>query len=536
MDTSTLYHLLAMFEGSSQAGFDPNAGSWITRDGKHVYLFTAFNLDELKPSGAEPGKDKSEVTLNIRGHEVKKTVYSDEYINKTSKYKYARSFLVIKNEEKIDRSLRSEMKSKDPKKRQVAGCMLLIQKTGMRVGKKGNKSKAKADGLGSKKGQTVETFGASTLQKKHVRISGDKIKIKFHGKSGVLRSVKVEDKDLADLIRGQLGGKDSVNRKVPLFDRVSNTDCSKRMHEFDNHYKTKDFRTAVAMKLASGEANKIISSPPNWRSFLPKNRKKGKRLTGEQKTAAKRKMALDVVKRISTIVSNTLGNKADTAKKNYINPEVFEHTLKEIGVGEFYEEFEPSKNDKDIDAITRGVEAISSKKGSLKSKMPVLVSLLGEDAVRILQQQFIDDSDEPIVPLDDLLSLGDEDDMKESVFNDSCQKKILLSVHGVKTEQNVEEEDMKDALDAFEMLVSGVTEPTGLPVDTDIVDEAVGQGFYIIDKAIRRSSGVVVAGPFGSTNDADKHIETVLGGNFRRFQVMDGAWLSPAAFKGTDIV
>jgi murein DD-endopeptidase MepM/ murein hydrolase activator NlpD len=97
---------------------------------------------------------------------------------------------------KLQKQYRSDLKSDDPKVRAVATIVAIIDLTAMRVGNDDS-----VDEFG--------TFGASTLQKKHVKVSGNTVNFKFMGKKQVSQSFKLTDaavaKNIKDLLKGKTG-------------------------------------------------------------------------------------------------------------------------------------------------------------------------------------------------------------------------------------------------------------------------------------------------------------------------------------------
>ncbi len=97
---------------------------------------------------------------------------------------------------KLQKQYRADMKSDDPKVRAIATIVAIIDLTAMRVGNDDS-----VDEFG--------TFGASTLQKKHVKISGNTVNFKFMGKKQVSQSFKLTDaavaKNIKELLKGKTG-------------------------------------------------------------------------------------------------------------------------------------------------------------------------------------------------------------------------------------------------------------------------------------------------------------------------------------------
>ena len=74
------------------------------------------------------------------------------------------------------------------KERVLAAVVQLMEHTGMRVGN-------------DEYAETNESYGATTIRNHHAKVSGEKVKIKFKGKSGVAHDLELKDKRLAKIIR-----------------------------------------------------------------------------------------------------------------------------------------------------------------------------------------------------------------------------------------------------------------------------------------------------------------------------------------------
>ncbi len=75
-----------------------------------------------------------------------------------------------------------------PREKVLAAIVYLLQTTMMRVG---NREYARSN----------DSFGMTTLRKKHVRIDGTQIRFEFRGKSGIQHSIKMQDRRLARIIK-----------------------------------------------------------------------------------------------------------------------------------------------------------------------------------------------------------------------------------------------------------------------------------------------------------------------------------------------
>lgn len=211
-------------------------------------------------------------------------------------YRYNPEFRMRQEAEKFDgcadfgRSLPKVRKrvAKDLRRRRlcreqvVASVVRLLDLGAIRVG---NESYAKAN----------KSFGATTLRRRHAKVSGGKVRLRFKAKSGQLREATISDRRLATLVRkmqdlpGQhlfqyLNGDGTPHP-------VGSTDVNAYLREaMGEDFTAKNFRTWHASVLALrllAEADGVLTL---------------KELTGE--------------------VSAHLGNTPAMARKSYIHPAV----------------------------------------------------------------------------------------------------------------------------------------------------------------------------------------------------------------------
>lgn len=165
-----------------------------------------------------------------------------------------------------------------------AAVLYLIDKTGFRIGGDDDT------------GADVQAYGATTLRSKHVTVNGDKVRFKFTGKKGVEIVKKVEDPQLARIIRER---KERIGRgRGPLFDT---TDGSVRryLNEIAPGFQVKDFRTYQGTAQALRAIEKVKRIPKTEAAFKKARREVGK------------------------VVANYLGNTPAIALKSYIDPAVW---------------------------------------------------------------------------------------------------------------------------------------------------------------------------------------------------------------------
>jgi DNA topoisomerase-1 len=171
------------------------------------------------------------------------------------------------------------------RERVVAGAVRLLDVAALRVG---NESYAEDNG----------SFGLTTLQRRHVTVSGDRVRLRFQGKSGRERDVRVRDPRLADLLRDlrTLPGEDlfvfaDAEGNVG---RVGPEDVNEYLRSLiTDEVSAKDFRTwAASVRALQVLAN---ASPANGDAHA---------------------VALEAVDEAAAL----LGNTRSTAREFYIHP------------------------------------------------------------------------------------------------------------------------------------------------------------------------------------------------------------------------
>lgn len=187
--------------------------------------------------------------------------------------------LLPKVRKRVEKDLRSNKLSRE---RAVASVVRLLDLGAIRVG---NESYAKAN----------KSFGATTLRRKHAKVSGGKLKLRFIAKSGKLKEATISDRALARFVRSvqELPGQhlfqyvDVHGEAHPVGSHDVNAYLSETMGE---HFTAKNFRTWHASALAF-----------------------------ELLAETERPLTL---KELTTQVAEHLGNTPAMARKSYIHPAV----------------------------------------------------------------------------------------------------------------------------------------------------------------------------------------------------------------------
>ncbi len=275
-------------------------GKWTTSGGETMYDAksatgqTLLQKDHLKSIRIPPAWKEVSVNpdpngrLMVVGKDVKgrsQHLYSKTYSQGQADAKFARMSELEKQMPAIIKKNNDNLKSKDANTREAAQVLALIMHTGIRPGGEGDT------------GADKKAFGATTLQGRHVYEKSDgTARLKFVGKKGVAQKLSVTDKPLAAALveRAATAGKSGE-----IFPNTSAHDLLGYVKSVaGDDYKTKDFRTLLANRLAVAEVAKV-SVPTDPKSFKKK------------------------VKEVATKVAEKLGNTAAIALSSYIHPRVF---------------------------------------------------------------------------------------------------------------------------------------------------------------------------------------------------------------------
>jgi DNA topoisomerase IB len=251
--------------------------------------------DHIKPSMVPPQWSDVHVSTDphsdvlVRARDSKgrqKTVYSDRFSMANAAAKFARIVELIGKGDSIAAENRRNLSSADPKIREAAACLWLIQEQATRPGSNSD-TKAK-----------VKAYGATTLRAEHVLQDSDgSVRLDFIGKEGVHHNHRVQDPQLAaELIArrdsaGERGGKLFGMNDTGLRDYVATLG--------GGGFTPKDFRTLKATTMAIQE------------------------ITARAGCCRDKKEYKAAVKEVATIVSGVLGNRPQQAVESYIDPTVW---------------------------------------------------------------------------------------------------------------------------------------------------------------------------------------------------------------------
>ena len=293
---------------------------WVTIAGRPVFLgpkITATKEKRDKPVGKLVTRKRED------GSEFQKREYPKWWDEQQARVKYSITHKLGDQIDAINMELDEDLGGDELDfKRVVAAAMKLVSRTGMRVGG------GKTGGAGKTK--DVETYGTTTLQKRHVKLDGDNVYLSYLGKDGVDRSVFLEDGLVAQALRDLVGGDSSdstdrlfvfkkKNRRPPpptVDVNLSRRHFTTRLKQFDQEYKPKDFRTLRANEAASDVVLELFDQVIE----IPATQK------------GRKKLIRTITNRIANSVSQQLGNEPNTAKNSYINPYLVEAALIRIGL------------------------------------------------------------------------------------------------------------------------------------------------------------------------------------------------------------
>jgi DNA topoisomerase-1 len=257
----------------------PQNGADIPAHIKALKLPPAWTDVKINP---DPNAD-----LLAQGKDAKgrlQSVYSDSHNMRTAAAKFSRIRELIQKRDKIFAQNAANLKSDDPIIRENAAVSALIHSTGIRPGSDTD--------TGAKK----KAYGATTLLGQHVTTDSEgNVVLKFTGKKGVDLSIPVTDSQVADILKERAA-------KAGPDGKLFNTDDSKLRdytHTLDGGgFKTKDFRTLKGTSIAI-EQIKMLPKPTNEKEYK------------------------EAVKKVATVVSQTLGNTPVITLQAYIDPTVF---------------------------------------------------------------------------------------------------------------------------------------------------------------------------------------------------------------------
>jgi DNA topoisomerase-1 len=178
-----------------------------------------------------------------------------------------------------------------PREKVLATVVRLLDCTGIRIG---NDEYARSN----------RSFGLTTLQDRHVEISGSNIKFEFRGKSGKAHSVSLSDRRLARIVQRcqDIPGEDLFQYidEEGARQTISSGDVNDYLREISGEdFTAKDFRTWSGTKLAVAA------------------------LTDIGHCTSARQIKTNILQAIDSVASQ-LNNTRAVCRKYYVHPSVFE--------------------------------------------------------------------------------------------------------------------------------------------------------------------------------------------------------------------
>ena len=214
-------------------------------------------------------------------------IYNKKFTEKNKKKNFHKMIEFGENYKKMMNSVKKDLYSEgETKEKQIAMALMLVVECGIRIGSE-------------KYRDENESFGATTLEPRHIKINGEVVSVDFIGKKGVQNTGKCRSKRLSRNLRIK---KKTLNKNEPIFTyrrgnkwySLKSSDVNKYLKRFGN-FTSKNFRTWVANLSFISEIIKY--DKPGSETEIKKNINEA-----VQKTAHK------------------LNNTSSVCKKNYIDP------------------------------------------------------------------------------------------------------------------------------------------------------------------------------------------------------------------------
>lgn len=224
---------------------------------------------------------------------------------------------LLKKYNSIVKKVQEDMESEDEFKKLSAIITSIIMETGIRPGKKGNKTIKEVDG----KKIEVETFGAVTLKRSHLKfLKNGFVELRFEGKKGSINTALLEDKHLIKVLKdyienGLIKGSDylfvSSDGK-----QYSYQDLTRYFKKNFNGFKITDFRKLKATQEVFDGLNE------ERKSMLKQIKQIAKTETDDlaQRTTEIIAQCINKAHERAQVALNHESGK--TTEKAYINPEV----------------------------------------------------------------------------------------------------------------------------------------------------------------------------------------------------------------------
>jgi DNA topoisomerase I len=277
-------------------------GKWVMESGEDVPEHVRTTPPQWRHAHIHPDPNAPYVATGLDEKGRAQSNQSESEKAKNAEAKFQRNNELMRKQDAIfaenDRNMTA------PETAEVASLAKLIIETGIRPGS--------SDGTGGE----VKSYGASTLEGRHVVEKGGKVFLKFVGKHGVDITRQIEDGETARMIL-ERANKAGRNGKLlsasysQLLDYVHTLDGGK--------FKPKDFRTLVATKTAKAEIDRLNMSPEERESLAAT----AELMLDKAKVPKEEKGRAAIIVVVAKKASEKLGNTWKVALQSYINPVVW---------------------------------------------------------------------------------------------------------------------------------------------------------------------------------------------------------------------
>ncbi|WP_235297903.1 DNA topoisomerase IB [Portibacter marinus] len=173
----------------------------------------------------------------------KQYIYHSLFAKKQQEKKFRKMKRFGKKLPEIRKMILKDIDKKDWKRPKILALLIsLLDETGIRIG---NQQYA----------QKNDTYGLTTLRRKHLEVNGKSLKFEYKGKSNKMREVEIDDPDLIKLVKksAQLPGYELFRYKdhEGRFRNIDSDDVNNYIHIYmGKRFSSKDFRTWVASRMA----------------------------------------------------------------------------------------------------------------------------------------------------------------------------------------------------------------------------------------------------------------------------------------------
>jgi len=223
-------------------------------------------------------------------------IYNKKYVEKQSKSKFNHMFEFGESYKKIQNQINRDLfNENDSKEKQVASVLKLVIDCCFRIGN-------------DKYSKENKSYGVTTLENRHIKVSKDLVTLDFIGKKGVRNTCKVRNKKLSKNLRTK---KRTLTKNDRIFTyrvknkyyNVKSSDVNKYLKKFGD-FSAKNFRTWIANL-----------------EFISQLLKKDK----EDSENKRKKQVSEALQK----VAHKLHNTPSVCKSNYIDPYLIDTFVKD---------------------------------------------------------------------------------------------------------------------------------------------------------------------------------------------------------------